>query len=84
MGLVVFVMQGWEWIIIGTVDIVLILWGPRLPRLAKALTKEKSELNSKECTPLSKVKLLTKWAPLWHLSLQREKQTIDDRSKGFS
>jgi hypothetical protein len=52
MGLVVFVMQGSEWIIIGAVTVVLILWGPRLPGLAKALTKEKSELNSKECNPL--------------------------------
>lgn len=57
MGLVVFVM-GWEWIVIGAVAIVLILWGPRLPELAKAFAKEKSVLKSKECTPVAKAETL--------------------------
>lgn len=37
-------LQGWEWIFIGAVLIVIILWGPtKIPQLARALGKAKEE-----------------------------------------
>jgi len=39
-------LSGWEWIIIGVVAIVIILWGPsKIPELAKALGKAKGEFD---------------------------------------
>jgi sec-independent protein translocase protein TatA len=39
-----FLLEGWEWIIIGVVAIVIILWGPsKIPELAKALGRAKGE-----------------------------------------
>jgi sec-independent protein translocase protein TatA len=37
-------LSGWEWIIIGVVAIVLIMWGPsKIPEFARALGKAKGE-----------------------------------------
>ena len=44
---------GWEWLIIGVVAIVIILWGPaKIPEFAKALGRAKGEFSraSKEFT----------------------------------
>jgi sec-independent protein translocase protein TatA len=39
-------LEGWEWLIIGVVAIVLILWGPsKIPEFAKALGRAKGEFN---------------------------------------
>ncbi len=39
-------LSGWEWIIIGVVAIVIILWGPsKIPQLAKALGRAKGEFS---------------------------------------
>jgi sec-independent protein translocase protein TatA len=39
-------LEGWEWIIIGVVAIVVIMWGPaKIPELAKALGKAKGEFD---------------------------------------
>jgi sec-independent protein translocase protein TatA len=46
-------LDGWEWIIIGVVAIVIIMWGPaKIPEFAKALGRAKGEFNkaSKEFT----------------------------------
>jgi sec-independent protein translocase protein TatA len=46
-------LEGWEWIIIGVVAIVIILWGPsKIPQFAKALGRAKGEFKnaSKEFT----------------------------------
>ncbi len=38
--------SGWEWIIIGVIAIVVILWGPaKIPELAKALGRAKGEFD---------------------------------------
>jgi len=38
--------SGWEWIVIGVVAIVIIMWGPsKIPELAKALGKAKGEFD---------------------------------------
>jgi TatA/E family protein of Tat protein translocase len=39
-------LEGWEWIIIGVIAIVVILWGPaRIPEFAKALGRAKGEFS---------------------------------------
>ncbi len=39
-------LEGWEWIIIGVVAIVIILWGPsKIPEFAKALGRAKGEFS---------------------------------------
>jgi sec-independent protein translocase protein TatA len=39
-------LSGWEWIIIGVVAIVIIMWGPsKIPELAKAIGKAKGEFD---------------------------------------
>ena len=46
-------LEGWEWIIIGVVAIVIIMWGPgKIPEFAKAIGRAKGEFNkaSKEFT----------------------------------
>jgi sec-independent protein translocase protein TatA len=46
-------LEGWEWIIIGVVAIVIILWGPsKIPQFARALGRAKGEFKnaSKEFT----------------------------------
>lgn len=46
-------LEGWEWIIIGVVAIVIIMWGPaKIPEFAKALGRAKGEFSkaSKEFT----------------------------------
>lgn len=50
-------LEGWEWIIIGVVAIVIILWGPaKIPEFAKALGRAKGEFSkaSKEFTDAAK------------------------------
>ena len=39
-------LEGWEWIIIGVVAIVIIMWGPaKIPEFSKALGRAKGEFN---------------------------------------
>jgi sec-independent protein translocase protein TatA len=39
-------LEGWEWLIIGVVAIVIIMWGPsKIPELAKAFGKAKGEFS---------------------------------------
>jgi sec-independent protein translocase protein TatA len=39
-------LEGWEWIIIGVVAIVIIMWGPgKIPEFARSLGKAKGEFN---------------------------------------
>jgi TatA/E family protein of Tat protein translocase len=40
------VLEGWEWIIIGVVAIVIIMWGPaKIPQFAQALGRAKGEFS---------------------------------------
>ncbi len=50
-------LEGWEWLIIGVIAIVIIMWGPaKIPELAKSLGRAKGEFNkaSKEFTDAAK------------------------------
>ncbi len=50
--------NGWEWIIIGVIAIVVIIWGPsKIPELAKALGKARGEFSkaSKEFENAAKI-----------------------------
>jgi sec-independent protein translocase protein TatA len=39
-------LEGWEWLIIGAVIIVIIMWGPaKIPQFAKAIGRAKGEYN---------------------------------------
>jgi len=39
-------LEGWEWLIIGAVVIVIILWGPaKIPQFARAIGRAKGEFN---------------------------------------
>jgi len=39
-------LEGWEWLIIGVVAIVIIMWGPaKIPEFARALGRAKGEFN---------------------------------------
>ncbi len=39
-------LEGWEWIVIGIVAVVVILWGPaKIPEFARALGRAKGEFN---------------------------------------
>jgi len=54
----VFGLQGWEWIVILIVAIVIFLWGPsKIPELARALGKAKGEFEraSKEFEEAAKI-----------------------------
>jgi TatA/E family protein of Tat protein translocase len=56
-------LEGWEWLIIGVVAIVIILWGPaKIPEFAKALGKAKGEF-SKAQQEFSNAALTTANAP---------------------
>lgn len=49
-------LEGWEWLIIGVVAIVIIMWGPgKIPEFAKALGRAKGEFDkaSKEFTAVA-------------------------------
>ncbi len=40
-------LEGWEWIIIGVVALVIILWGPsKIPQFARALGRAKGEFKN--------------------------------------
>ena len=46
-------LEGWEWLVIGVVAIVIIMWGPaKIPEFARAIGRAKGEFNkaSKEFT----------------------------------
>ena len=59
-------LEGWEWLIIGVVAIVIIMWGPaKIPEFAKALGRAKGEFNkaSKEFKDAATVAENTSAAP---------------------
>jgi sec-independent protein translocase protein TatA len=58
-----FMLEGWEWIIIGVVAIVIIMWGPaKIPQFARALGQAKGEF-SKASKEFSTAALTAENAP---------------------
>jgi sec-independent protein translocase protein TatA len=56
-------LQGWEWLIIGVVAIVIIMWGPaKIPEFAKALGRAKGEF-SKASKEFNEAATMTANAP---------------------
>ena len=59
-------LEGWEWIIIGVVAIVIIMWGPaKIPEFARSLGRAKGEFAKaqKEFTDAANVDASAKPAP---------------------
>ncbi len=55
-------LEGWEWLIIGVVAIVIIMWGPsKIPEFARALGRAKGEFSkaSKEFENAANAPLIT-------------------------
>ena len=45
-------LEGWEWIIIGVVAIVIIMWGPaKIPEFARSLGRAKGEFQNLPMQP---------------------------------
>ncbi len=56
-------LEGWEWIIIGVVAIVIIMWGPaKIPQFARALGQAKGEF-SKASKEFNNAALTTENSP---------------------
>jgi sec-independent protein translocase protein TatA len=60
-------LDGWEWIIVGVVAIVIIMWGPaKIPEFAKALGRAKGEFSKaqKEFTDAATTTVVTTNNPI--------------------
>ena len=85
-------LDSWEWIIIGIIAIVIILWGPaKIPEFARALgrargefDKASKEFNQAATTPPSKTKdeILVETAK--NLGIQTEGKTKEEISKAIA
>jgi TatA/E family protein of Tat protein translocase len=59
-------LEGWEWIIIGVVAIVIIMWGPaKIPEFARSLGRAKGEFSKaqKEFSDAANLEASAKTAP---------------------
>ncbi len=90
-------LEGWEWIIIGIVAVVIILWGPaKIPEFAKALGRAKGEFEkaSKELqnptttisasTPVGKTKEEVLFETARNLGIMTEGKTKEQISREVS
>jgi sec-independent protein translocase protein TatA len=68
-------LEGWEWIIIGVVAIVIIMWGPaKIPQFARALGQAKGEFSkaSKEFNDAASQESSGKPAPAKNIKTKDE------------
>ena len=73
-------LEGWEWIIIGVVAIVIIMWGPaKIPEFAKSLGRAKGEFTKaqKEFTDAAIAASIQLLPPLLLLNLNLHLTIID-------
>jgi len=74
-------LEGWEWIIIGVVAIVIIMWGPaKIPEFAKSLGRAKGEFSKaqKEFTDAASSTLT---APTVNATVMTQKPVIAIKTK---
>lgn len=80
-------LEGWEWLIIGAVAIIIIIWGPsKIPELAKALGRAKGEFNkaSKEFKDASTVAENTPTTPAPQIKSKDEMLLSTAKELGIS
>jgi sec-independent protein translocase protein TatA len=76
-------LEGWEWLIIGGVAIVLVMWGPsKIPELAKALGRAKGEF-SKAQKEFTDAALGTQNAPTVKSSIRSKDEMLLDAAKNL-
>jgi sec-independent protein translocase protein TatA len=74
-------LEGWEWIIIGVVAIVIIMWGPaKIPEFAKALGRAKGEF-SKAQKEFSDAATTTEKAPATQATVRSKDEVLVSTAK---
>jgi sec-independent protein translocase protein TatA len=74
-------LEGWEWLIIGVVAIIIIMWGPaKIPELAKALGRAKGEF-SKASKDFNDAAITTANTPTVSAKSTYQAQTQPERTK---
>lgn len=77
-------LEGWEWIVIGIVAVVIILWGPsKIPEFAKSLGRAKGEFNkaTKEFTAAATAETPTSTQPTQSTLAITAPQTIKTKDE---
>jgi sec-independent protein translocase protein TatA len=74
-------LEGWEWIIIGVVAIVIIMWGPaKIPEFAKSLGRAKGEF-SKAQKEFTDAATTTYTAPAVNVTVVTQKPVAQIKTK---
>jgi sec-independent protein translocase protein TatA len=79
-------LEGWEWLIIGGVAIVLVMWGPsKIPELAKALGRAKGEFSKaqKEFTDAALDTQNAPTTPVAKTSIRSKDEMLLDAAKNL-
>jgi len=79
-------LEGWEWLIIGVVAIVIIMWGPsKIPEFAKALGRAKGEFSKaqKEFTSAALDTETTQTAPAPKQVIRTKDEMLIDTAKNL-
>ena len=74
-------LEGWEWLIIGVVAIVIIMWGPaKIPEFARALGRAKGEF-SKASKEFETAATMTANAPTTNTAAPAPAQTLKSKDE---
>ena len=79
-------LEGWEWLIIGVVAIVIIMWGPsKIPEFAKALGRAKGEFSKaqKEFTAAALDTETTQTGPASKQVIRTKDEMLIDTAKNL-
>ncbi len=79
-------LEGWEWLIIGVVAIVIIMWGPsKIPEFAKALGRAKGEFSKaqKEFTDAALTTETTQTGPAPKPTIRSKDEMLLDAARNL-